>query len=694
MSTQKKLITLCFATVFTLGLAACGGGGGGGDAPAPGMMDSDVSLEGKYIPSGAMIAVEDVPDGTMIPIEGGAMLDLAGLGTVECVSVDGCLGTVENGVLTITGDLKIVSVDPALDSDAAMVLAGLAVDMLPDAPDPAIGQREAISSAIAAAMTAVNAVADAATDEEVAAADTAIAAAKMAIADAANVPAEEAAANSGTVSVLETALANAKTSRTAVIAAAAAAEVVRLAAEAAEAEAATKAVVTKAAGTKAKALVAENAQTTDDGIGGLAATADYDLEIARDRTGTTIKIDDDPMAAADDPKFEQAMDLGSGRTMHVRTMDADADGNVVEEVVIVSTDIQAPKATPFGKVADQTLNADGDGDAAPGRSAVARDLGEALVSTNDEDAAVLKNIKASEFAKAAGTTVTHTFNGVIPDDAGTADVDESKAAAKVDGTFNGASGTYKCITAGADASCTVTVNGKGVLTAATDGWIFTPDAGAKSDVADADFLHYGFWLQKTTDKDDVLTYDEVETFAGSSLLASIGSEIDSVTGSASYKGGATGVYVKNVLTSEGATASSTAGHFTATADLKAYFDQTVDDQATTTVDEADTIAPNLLKTISGTISKFTLSGGEANTWAVTLNKSDPRIDGENTFAGTTDGGGDPGKFSGAYHGAVSVDHDDDDQTTNINVAPSVVVGEFDANFKNGSVAGGFGARKE
>ena len=27
MSTQKNLITLCFAAVFTLGLAACGGGG-------------------------------------------------------------------------------------------------------------------------------------------------------------------------------------------------------------------------------------------------------------------------------------------------------------------------------------------------------------------------------------------------------------------------------------------------------------------------------------------------------------------------------------------------------------------------------------------------------------------------------------------------------------------------------------------
>ena len=44
------------------------------------------------------------------------------------------------------------------------------------------------------------------------------------------------------------------------------------------------------------------------------------------------------------------MDLGNGRTMHTRTMDADADGNVVTEVVIVSTDIEAPKATAFAMV--------------------------------------------------------------------------------------------------------------------------------------------------------------------------------------------------------------------------------------------------------------------------------------------------------------------------------------------------------
>ena len=241
MSTQKKLIALCFTTVFTLGLAACGGGGGGALAPEMAMpdMDGDGSLKGKYILSGTTITGVDVSDVTLTAASGESV-DLPGLVTVECASDGGCSGTVADGVLTTTGHLKILSVDPALDTETATVLAGLAVDMLPepdvdmlpDEPDPAIAQREAISSAIEAANTAVGVVTDAATDEEVAAADMAIAAAKMAIADAANVPAEEAVENSGMVSVLETALANAKTSRTAAIAA----EAVRLAAEAAIAQ--------------------------------------------------------------------------------------------------------------------------------------------------------------------------------------------------------------------------------------------------------------------------------------------------------------------------------------------------------------------------------------------------------------------------------------------------------------------------
>ena len=129
MSTQKKLVPLCFATVFTLGLAACGGGGGGGGAPAPGM-PGDSSLEGKFIPSGTIIEDVDYPDAA-ITANSGEEVVVPGLGTFECASEEGCSATVADGVLTIMGDLEIVSADPDLDSDTAMLLAGLAVDMLP-----------------------------------------------------------------------------------------------------------------------------------------------------------------------------------------------------------------------------------------------------------------------------------------------------------------------------------------------------------------------------------------------------------------------------------------------------------------------------------------------------------------------------------------------------------------------------------
>ena len=89
------------------------------------------------------------------------------------------------------------------------------------------------------------------------------------------------------------------------------------------------------------------------------------------------------------------------------------------------------------------------------------------------------------------------------------------------GTYNGAPGTYRCnLTGGVD--CTVTLDADGAIDGMSDGWIFTPDAGATSDVADADYLHYGFWLMRTTDADGATTYNEVETFAGSSIAASGG----------------------------------------------------------------------------------------------------------------------------------------------------------------------------
>ena len=80
-------------------------------------------------------------------------------------------------------------------------------------PDPAIAERNAIDMAIGNASDAVGMVNNDATDAMVAAADAAITAARNAIAAAANVPAEEKAANTGTVDALASRLDAAKTAR-------------------------------------------------------------------------------------------------------------------------------------------------------------------------------------------------------------------------------------------------------------------------------------------------------------------------------------------------------------------------------------------------------------------------------------------------------------------------------------------------
>ena len=243
---------------------------------------------------------------------------------------------------------------------------------------------------------------------------------------------------------------------------------------------------------------------------------------------------------------------------------------------------------------------------------------------------------------------------------------------KVVGTFHGASGTYTCVDT---AGCSVTVDDKGKLTAASDGWVFYPASGARAVVADADFLSYGAWLKRTTDVDGVLTYNDVETFATSSVPASDASD---VVGTATYEGGAAGVYVHNVLDPAGEIASATGGHFTADATLMATFGQVQDDGS------EDTIALNMIDTISGAIDNFVLSGDEPQSWSVELERADivanPTDDAPHVGDGATDGGVGPGTYSATYYGAA------DDVTQ-----PGSVGGEFNAHFTNGSVAGGYGA---
>ena len=451
---------------------------------------------------------------------------------------------------------------------------------------------------------------------------------------------------------------------TAQTAADAAAVVATTAADAAAVVAATAEAVTKTT-----AIKAEADPTAVDAVFPATVTVD----ISRDRTATTIEI-----AAEGDPEFALYKNLGKGRTMHTRKMEADADGDVVEEVIVVSTDIAAPRAVAFAKfetadkmtpqVLDVNTNMMND-DAGENKDGPTY---EALAVDETEDT-VFALIKSDGFKPAEGTTVTHTFAWAQDANGDTPAVEAFETA----GTYNGSMGTYRC---NGMADCTVTLDAKGAITAMDDGWIFTPAPRVTTDQPDYEYLSYGFWLKKTTDEDGVLTYNEVETFARSSLGAP-GSNVTAVGGSATYNGGATGVYVKDVHNSDGTLDTATAGHFTAAASLKVNF-------------SGMSVAQDDHNSITGTINKFELSGGEVNAWSAAL-KSNMFTPDAGTASGTANGGGTPGTFNATFYGDTEpYNHDMDDGTTPlIPRQPNSVVGEFGANFSNGSVAGAFGATK-
>ena len=126
--------------------------------------------------------------------------------------------------------------------------------------------------------------------------------------------------------------------------------------------------LTEAAKTKTTAIGMEAEQMTDAGLGGDDGTITMTIE--RPRSGTEIKITDSGlMGGEDDPKFvKQDKDLGAETSMHVREMEADEDdGTVEDEVVVVTTDIAAPRAVAFAKfvndmgVETQALDARKDG---------------------------------------------------------------------------------------------------------------------------------------------------------------------------------------------------------------------------------------------------------------------------------------------------------------------------------------------
>ena len=439
--------------------------------------------------------------------------------------------------------------------------------------------------------------------------------------------------------------------------------------DAADAAAAAElAAMIKKFGTKNAAMDAEKDQTAanDGGLGGSAAdgtpVTTTTIAISRDRSGTEVKITDSTMNGDDDPKY-MPTNVSDGLTKHVRTHKADDDGNVMEETAMVMTDIAAPKATPFAMVAGQALNArDLDATVDADGNGTATDDFTALTVAQDGTTADGSTANFSKVMSTAFPTTRAVPLNFIGDTPST----PADEAEEFRGSYNGAMGKYRC-DAGTT-GCTVTIADTNTAMAgaqlgitAMSGWVFIPDAGATSDIPDSMYHHYGFWIKKTTDSDDVVKYDEVETFYG--VQEMLVQDTTSLTGTAKYSGGALGVYTHKVLDAAGETTAASGGHFTADANLTANFTGT-------------SIAQDDHNTVTGTIKNFMLSGGEPNNWSVSLK-------GTTTAAGVT--GTD---WSAVFYGA---DDDNDSSLDDATADPAAILGEFNAGFANGQVAGAFGA---
>ncbi|MDE0332618.1 MAG: hypothetical protein OXL41_12180 [Nitrospinae bacterium] len=571
------------------------------------------------------------------------------------VTLAGCGSS--NGGSADTSEPPVTMPDPALQ--AAADAASAAADAAEAAADAAENAAADTSTHAAAAM-------------DKAAADAAAMAARAAATEArAAAVAAQAAAEDGDLAAAQAAQGNAEAARTTAetergnaetaMADAATAEAEAIAAEM-EAEAARIAAATEAAKTKSQAIINEAAGSTTAPFDSLTAGENYTVT-AEIEDGVVVAKIAIPGAAMDDPEFMRtgALPAIGDWDGSMYTLGPNDDGET--EVIGVYTDIAVPTVTDFGDVytlnvdLDAAVDADDDGTANNDYTALAID---------QTDAGVRSRVESDAFT--AVTSATLTFAN---DDTSTGDMNEGFEAA---GTYAGHMGRYRCF---GSSQCEVVLDADGEITSMTSGWIFIPDAGVTIDVQDSVYFYYGFWV-KSTEEEGATTYDAVQTFAGGSGIDLFpGTEMANVLGTASYEGGAAGVFTKGVFTPEGTIDTSTSGTFTADVSLTAYFG-------------GGDVAVNKQYSVEGSVSNFALSGGEENAWSVNLKADFTSSD--NFFRGTANGGGAEKSWHGAFYGAAADTPATDDGSAKQH--PEGVLGEFNANFSNGRVAGAFGAHKQ
>ncbi len=374
-------------------------------------------------------------------------------------------------------------------------------------------------------------------------------------------------------------------------------------------------------------IAATGAVTDEDGGGGMASVTVTGGGLLPGVGRDTVMKSAEPM-------------LGKWQgTMLTDSNAADAAANPgTSSTVVVYTDIAAPKAVPFGDV--YTLDANGN-------------LANAAVIL----AANRPKIKASEF--------THT--GRKNHDP---DPDSATEYAMVNGSFNGASGQYRCLAADATA-CASHDAGNGVVRL-EGAWFFDPDTNAMAMMADASYAYFGWWLNKgSADGVEAGVFHGV-TDGSTPVSLAAPTDISALGGTATYTGAAAGKYAIN----PGLSAAS-GGHWTADATLTANWG-----------------AEDAPGTISGVIDNF-MAGDTSMDWSVALGATTMAASGAidtATDSATTTGsnavvwtiGGVDGAVAGAWSGALYAQGDDN--------VPTVATGMFSATHGTvGHMVGAFGA---
>ena len=320
------------------------------------------------------------------------------------------------------------------------------------------------------------------------------------------------------------------------------------------------------------------------------------------------------------------------------------ESDEITDTVVFYTDIEAPGTQPFSGDEGKYGTDDGiDGD------------GNLEIGT-DTDATL---IASSEFP---------TGPGIREHEAGAGGMVE------IDGTFDGADGTYVCTPTMSDACTSSIRSAGGIALMGGGGWKFAPDEGAMVAKPDTEYSYFGWWQHQT--EDGGYAFGAFHDGVGGEQqefehLAALQSQVQEPL---RYRGPAAG---KVVIDS--GLGPALAGEFTAEATLEVDFG---DDSA--------------LGTVTGTVDEFIVNGDEVE-WSVELQSAAIGARGGIEAGGTDTAGtvwsiddeaeaatGSPSPtWSGQLH---DVDEDE---------VPTAATGMFEATYGEvGHMVGAFGTTRE